>query len=99
LPSEAQFEYVAGGMQSTSWPWGSDAPQCDETLTGFYSARCPGYFIDTPAPIDWLPGARPRDRFDLPGRYGGTLLDLVGSLSEFVRDRYQHMTDVCWGER
>lgn len=34
LPSEAQFEYVAGALQSRDFSWGSDEPGCDDVVWG-----------------------------------------------------------------
>lgn len=34
LPSEAEFEYVAGGRRSLVYPWGNDEPGCDDAVWG-----------------------------------------------------------------
>jgi formylglycine-generating enzyme required for sulfatase activity len=34
LPTEAQFEYVHGALRGALYPWGSDAPACDDDIWG-----------------------------------------------------------------
>ncbi len=35
LPSEAQFEYVAGGLSNRTFIWGNDDPTCEDAVWGW----------------------------------------------------------------
>ena len=102
LPTEAQFEYVAGALRSNLWPWGSEVPSCKDAIVArsylvadvfTTSQACRGARnVDAPLPV----GSASRDRVDSPSRHGGSVFDLVGNVSEFTRDTFQFRSDVCW---
>jgi hypothetical protein len=82
LPTEAQFEYAAGGVAGFPYVWGTDDPTCADAVFGraglgavveFYgTCRAPQ---DTGGPL--APRSGKRDRLDLEG---GTVYDLAGNL-------------------
>lgn len=103
LPSEAQLEWVASNLGRSLWPWGNDVPACaDAVVARAYGPLDPGNFTDSPAcrkkPVDGplAGGTGARDRVDLPGAFGGSVVDLVGNVSEFTRDIFQFHDDDCW---
>jgi formylglycine-generating enzyme required for sulfatase activity len=98
LPTEAQYEYAAGALRSAPFVWGSDPPTCDgvvmcqksdlSVIQGDHSCKQPG------APGGPLKiGSGPLDRLVLPT---GTVVDLIGNVSEFVRDKWNLFTEPCW---
>jgi formylglycine-generating enzyme required for sulfatase activity len=104
LPTEAQFEYAASVLGRSLWPWGNDVPSCtDAILARAYGAIEPGSFTDSDACIGsgvvagpLVAGSGARDRVELPS---GTIVDLIGNLSEYARDLYQYRSDECWSRR
>jgi formylglycine-generating enzyme required for sulfatase activity len=92
LPTEAELEYVMGGLRGTSFPWGDDDPSCSDMIFGRDadgSSPCDPN-ASRPAPS----GSGARDRLRLPS---GELVDLSGNVSEWARDRFQLETEPCWG--
>jgi formylglycine-generating enzyme required for sulfatase activity len=92
LPTEAQYQYAAGGLAGNLYPWGDDAPVCGDAVYARVRGALP--------PLDWCPGAwvlppgnGARDRLVLEG---GTVVDLAGNLSEYARDRWNLQTEACW---
>lgn len=92
LPTEAQFEYVAGGLANKTYVWGDDIPSCGDAvfarwqnISRLYS--CPG---SSPEPA----GSGARDRLVLPG---GTVYDINGNVAEYIRDLYNLRSERCWG--
>ena len=103
LPTEAQLEYVAGGLESRLFVWGSDEPACDDAVLRRYGY---GIFLDLglagclpetpPGGAEVVGGllAPPRrDRLSLPG---GAIYDLVGNVSEWALDRWNRQSEPCW---
>lgn len=93
LPTEAQFQYVAGGLASRLYVWGDDPPSCDDAVyarSDFIAPelRCPGQWVE-PA------GSGKRDRLVVPG--GGVILDVAGNVTERLLDRFQQPQESCWG--
>ncbi len=86
LPSEAEYEYVAGALSSRAFPWGGDLPACADAVHG--GGSCP----DTRGPA--LAGAGKRDRISLGS---AVVLDLAGNLRELVADRFRRGDAPCWG--
>jgi formylglycine-generating enzyme len=105
LPTEAQLEYAASGLEGRLFVWGSEEPDCDEAVIARY-----GYGLFQTGPFELegcLPAAEPggtevvgsvldpprRDRLELAG---GTVFDLVGNATEWARDVYNRQTEPCW---
>ena len=102
LPSEAQYEHAAGGLQAQIYVWGEDTPTCAAAIYGTTSTTghpltsnivdfCPvkGKGIGGP----FLPGTGRLDRLDVPG---GTVVDLAGNLAEWTRDLWNRSSEACW---
>jgi eukaryotic-like serine/threonine-protein kinase len=100
LPTEAQYEYAAGGLQSQLYVWGQDAPTCPdavyartstsaETLTANIQDDCPAVGIGGPVPA----GTGLLDQLIVPG---GTVVDLAGDLAEWAADLWNQSSEACW---
>ncbi|MBS2017699.1 MAG: formylglycine-generating enzyme family protein [Deltaproteobacteria bacterium] len=98
LPSEAQYEYVAGALESRPFTWGNDEPTCDDAVWGRAGvgilrvlwADCrPPTEVGGPR----VPGSGRRDRLVLPT---GTIVDLLGNVVEWTRDVWARSTEPCW---
>ena len=99
LPSEAQFEFVAGARRDADFPWGSQAPGCKDAVYGrSYDANkpAPWHVCESEGIGVAKPGTGALDRVRLPG--GGEVLDLAGNLSEWVSDVWQTAAESCFAE-
>ena len=103
LPSEAQFEYVAGGLASSHFVWGEDTPQCTYARYGvsgygvlgsggFQECQTPNFSFGGPLAPE-RPGRTDRDQLVLPT---GTIVDLAGNLDEWTVDDFQPEGSACW---
>lgn len=102
LPTEARFEYAAGGLASRQFAWGEDPPACDDALWGVGG---PGRYAPIAAPCARREGGSPcivgaacesmrrRDFLTLGGR---RIRDLHGSISEWMLDRFDTEDEPCW---
>jgi formylglycine-generating enzyme required for sulfatase activity len=98
LPTEAQFEYAAGGSRGRTYPWGEDPPRCGDAV---FARLGWGLFRDSLAtgkppepPGGALPiGSGVRDRVELSG---GTILDLAGNVAEWTLDHWNRSDEPCW---
>lgn len=104
LPTEAQLEYVLGALESRFYPWGTEEPDCDDTIwarrggdTMFACGPESGIGGALPLPADIDPNAPPpprtRDRVALAG---GVIFDLAGNQTEWARDYHQEQDAPCW---
>ncbi|APR76142.1 Adenylate cyclase [Minicystis rosea] len=94
LVSEAQWEMAASARRSAPFVWGSDTPRCEDAViarlnpsTGL-PGKCKALGVDFQ-----LPGAGLRDRLELEG---GTIVDLMGNLIEWMRDDWATDDEPCW---
>ena len=100
LPTEAQFEYVAGALEGRLYPWGADAPLCGEAVFGLVaeggavlgSWECRELVGGPQGPR--LPGSGTRDVVPFPD---GDVVDLGANLFEWTLDRWNRQDEPCWG--
>jgi formylglycine-generating enzyme required for sulfatase activity len=104
LPTEAQFEYVAGAFSGRLYAWGEDDPDCGDAVLGRAGwgvlatliAPCrPSTPPGGPLPVGTAVSPPRRDRFELPG---GTVYDLVGNMCELSRDLWNRQDEPCWSK-
>jgi formylglycine-generating enzyme len=102
LPSEAEWEYLASGLRSNLFLWGSDADSlsCSDgawerpgayVLHGGYGDCFDG---DRGGPLS--PGSGRLDRLALGDR---EVVDLMANVSEWTRDFWNRDTEPCWAGR
>lgn len=94
LPTEAQFEFAAGGRESRVYLWGTSDPSCDDAVWG----RGPTGFWSDCLRDGQVGGAKPpksgaRDVLQLEG---GRIYDLAGNMSEWVQDTWNRQNEGCW---
>lgn len=85
LPTEAEFAFVAGGLESRPYVWGSDPPACGDAVFGA-SGPCPGA-----RPL--AAGSGKRDRFTVGA---AEIVDVAGNVSEWVVDLWNRDDDPCF---
>ena len=103
LPTEAQLEYVAGGLASRLFVWGSDEPNCEDAVLRRYGY---GIFLDLglagcepdvpPGGAEVVGGLLDEKRRDRLALMGGEIYDLVGNVSEWALDRWNRQGEPCW---
>ena len=97
LPSEAQFEFVAGARRDATFPWGEEVPGCGDAVYG--------RSYDAKQPVEWRacvalgvgvakPGSGRLDRVRMPD--GNEIVDLAGNLAEWLLDAYQNTSEPCY---
>jgi len=102
LPTEAQWEYAAGGLVGSFFVWGTDLPQCGDGVWGKGGAGYFGYLVNTctpparptEAPAAFVDGGHGLDKLSLDG---GTIYDLAGNVSEWTLDAWDSPDGPCWG--
>jgi formylglycine-generating enzyme required for sulfatase activity len=102
LPSEAEWEYLASGLRSNLFVWGSDVDSlsCSDgtweragayVLLGGHGACFEG---ERGGPLP--PGSGKLDRLILGDR---EVVDLMANVNEWTRDLWNRDTEPCWSGR
>lgn len=96
LPSEAQWEYIAGARRSAFAVWGDDAAHCTDAIYARTNDAMPTaqtgeclLFGKGPAAV----GSGKLDMLTLPG---GAIRDVVGNLTEWMADAWTPQGKGCW---
>jgi formylglycine-generating enzyme required for sulfatase activity len=101
LPTEAEWEYVAGGLGAKlPYPWGADANICN------YAVVASGRAL-VPEPFECLASGEPPGPHALGGTVpdvvesdvpsiGGQVLHLGGNVDEWVADVFDSYSGPCW---
>ncbi len=97
LPTEAEFELLAGGRRGTRYVWGEDEPRCEDAVyaridqSALANGRdCRDFGLGS-API--RSGAR-----DVLAIGDRQVFDLAGSVSEWMADAWSPDGGPCWSE-
>jgi formylglycine-generating enzyme required for sulfatase activity len=103
LPSEAQYEFVASRFAGDLYPWGSDTPPgdkdgCAASVWGRAPANLNSITAEpcapkNPVPALLPPGSGAWDSVDVGGQ---SVVDLSGSVTEFVLDTWNYPDEPCW---
>jgi formylglycine-generating enzyme required for sulfatase activity len=94
LPTEAEFEFVAGGGHGNPFNWGVDAPQCADAIFSRWppvAEDCMPHDDSHGGPAE--PGSGDLDKLALPT---GKVLDVAGNVEEWMRDDWNLDTEPCW---
>jgi len=103
LPTEAQLEYVMGGLSMQPFAWGPEQPLCPDAVWGrngfgFLAMAEPDTCLSYSKALGTLGGPEVpgTGRLDVLALPGGNIVDLTGNVSEWARDWFQFQSDECW---
>lgn len=98
LPTEAQFEYIAGAMSGALFPWGQDEPTCKDAVfaRGGYGQFSSVYSPCMPAVSPGGPAPSGSGALDRVAVRGGAIVDLAGNVGEWTRDLWNTVDEPCW---
>lgn len=88
LPTEAQLEMAESNGGLSTFPWGEDAPRCEDAV---FAREDECASLGGGAAVVGS-GARDRVRFG-----EGEAVDLAGNVSEWARDAWNREDEPCWG--
>ncbi|WP_394839277.1 formylglycine-generating enzyme family protein [Pendulispora rubella] len=95
LPTEAQLEYVSGGMKAYPFVWGRAPAKCGDAVWGVRpnTFTCPETTPPT-GPVAW--SRADARKLDVLQVATGPVSDLAGNVQEYVLDVVSVKTDPCW---
>lgn len=102
LPTEAELEYVGSGLRGSVYLWGSDVPDCADTIfglsgVGFFqnygSSSCLKGRPTAAGPKSVAREDHGRDQLKIGE---GTIFDLAGNVQEYALDWFQPERSACW---
>ncbi len=107
LPSEAQFEYVAGALSGHPFVWGLDIPTCEVAVygrhtsltawtTSFSDSSCVGAAPEERDAIGSPMMSRASPTRDTLIVNGHAIHHIAGNLSEWTLDEYDGRDSACW---
>lgn len=96
IPSEAQWEYIAGARRSASFVWGSDEPHCTDAIYGRTNDAMPTAQTGECLLFGKGPAAVGTGKLDLLPLQGGALRDVMGNLTEWMADGWAKQGAGCW---
>lgn len=85
LPTEAEYEYVAGSRREYPYPWGADPPDCAGTVFARTLDRTCGHLPFGAANVGTSRQDRSQDQ----------IYDLAGNVAEWVADAYGDQYPPC----
>jgi len=103
LPSEAQLEYAEGGLRNALCVWGSDTPDCAQSIWGrngygLLATELGSECLAKTNTLSPMGGPEPpgHGAYDVLSLGSTLLFDLAGNVSEWAADAYQDRTGSCW---
>ncbi|HZO16517.1 MAG TPA: SUMF1/EgtB/PvdO family nonheme iron enzyme, partial [Polyangiaceae bacterium] len=101
LPTEAQLEYLAGGLESRLYAWGSDEPRCEDAVFGNIGGVIGDNLVSPCAVPGSIGGPLPalRERYDRDRVVSfdhQEVLDVAGNVAERARDAFDVQVGPCW---
>jgi formylglycine-generating enzyme required for sulfatase activity len=103
LPTEAQLEYLVGGVEGHRYVWGDDDPGCADAVWGrdgfgILSTFLPNTCLDRSNFLGLMGGPEPppHGARDVLSLRTGVVYDLVGNVDEWAVDDWEEQQGPCW---
>jgi len=99
LPSVAEREYAASAAErewESTYPWGEDAPTCEQVVFGRWLEPSRGSSVCFDADAPRGPSAVAAEPWASFDRSPGGIVGLGGNLAEWTRDSHRGYSDACW---
>jgi formylglycine-generating enzyme required for sulfatase activity len=96
LPTEAEWEYVAGARRSALTVWGDDPARCEDAVFARDPAASPADATGACIKLGSGPASSGSGALDRLALAGGTLLDVAGNVTEWLGDAWADEGTPCW---